>query len=574
MKVLLQILLAAFLAQNPAGDQSATVSGTVVRSGSEGAPIAAAGVELNRPGFPAGTGYTASTGADGKFTFKNIPPGEYVLAATRQGHVRGEYGQRGPNSRGLPFTLTAGQELKDARIALPVAGALAGRVLDRKGSPFPYVQVQALRFTYRGTQRVLTPVRVATTNDLGDYRLFWLPPGQYAVMATPLRGNVPDQIINTTGSYTIVDSVMPPAGASIELVTEDATLPVFYPGTLNAQSATMLTVRSGEDIRGIDLTLAPTSTRKVRGTVLNIPPPQSAGPGITPTRINVRLIPRNPPGVTLASGPLFSGAALASPISGAFEISGVLPGSYDLAADTTSSNSSSATTMFGAVPLEVADKDIENVSVPLAAGFQVAMRVTIEGNLGNESNADLSRVQLGLTSTSIPRTVTGQPIPDQPLGSVMVRSILPGNYSVYWSQSGPPVGYVKSIRMDGVDVKSGVRLDGPPAGPIEVVLSTKFASITGSVISAAQQPLPGVTIVAVPVRAGSFANRTTDTQGRFNLSGLSPGDYRVLAFEDIENFAWQNAEFMRPYENLGRLVHVEEGGAESVQVTVIPATLR
>jgi hypothetical protein len=571
MNVFLQVFFVAVLTQNPAGELPATVSGIVVRSGSEGPPIAAAGVELSRPGAPAGTGYTASTGSDGKFTFKNIPPGEYLLAATRQGHVRGEYLQRGPNSRGLPFTLTAGQDLKDARIALTIAGAISGRVIDRKGSAFPYVQVQALRFTYRGTQRVLTPVRIATTNDLGEYRLYWLPPGQYAVMAVPLRGNVPDQIINTTGSYSVVDSVRPPAGAPIELATEAATLPVFYPGTLNAQSATMLTVRSGEDMRGIDLTVAPTSTRKVRGRVVNIPPQQPTGPGSTPTRINVRVISRNPPGVTLASGPIFSGAAVASPITGAFEITGVLPGAYDLAADVANSNSSSATTMFGAVPLEVADKDIENVSVPLAAGFQVPMRVTIEGSLENESNTDLSRVQLGLTSTGISRIITGQPIPDQPVGNVMIRSILPGNYSVYWSQSGPLVGYVKSIRMDGIDVRSGLRLDGPPAGPIEVVLSTKFAAITGNVVSTTQQPLAGVTVVAVPVRNGSFANRASDAQGRFNLSGLLPGDYRILAFEDIENFAWQNAEFMRPYENLGRLVHVEEGGTEAVQLTVIPA---
>jgi len=573
MTLLLTLLAVSALIQGPADPpRPATISGIVLRSATD-TPIAGVAVEARRPGDDDGPGYAISTGADGRFTIKDIPPGEYVLAATHPGYVRGEYLQRGPNGKGLPFRLTPGEELKDAKISLAQTGAIAGRVFDSKGKPFPYVQVQALRFSYRGVQRVLSPARVATTNDLGEYRLFWLPPGQYAVMVMPLRGNVPDPIINTTGSYSVGDSVVPPVGMPSILSENDATLPMFYPGTITPSSATMLTVRSAEDMRGIDLTLTATSTRKVRGTVLNMPAPQPAAAFPVPTRANVRLISRDPaPSVTMASAPLFSSTAVPNATNGAFEVNGVLPGSYFAVAEISVGNNSSATTLFGSVPIEVRESDLDNVSIPLAAGFDVPIRVTIEGRPGNEPDPDLARIQAGLTFTDVSRTIIGPQNPQT--GAHLIRSVLPGTYSVYWSQSGTPVGYIKSIKFEGSEVVGrSFRLDGPPSSPIEIVVSPKFATVTGTVLSTTQQPLAGVTVVAIPVigTRGNYTSATSDAQGRFRVTGLWPADYRILAFEDIENFAWVNRDFMRPYENQGRQVHVEEGGAETVQVIAIPA---
>jgi hypothetical protein len=575
MKTLLQTLLLAAVVQGPPAEQPkpATVSGIVTRVGSD-APIPGAAVQINKPGAPAEGGYTVSTGPDGKFTIKNIPPGEYTLAATHSGFVRGEYLQRGPNSKGLPFTLAPAQELRDAKIGLTQTAAIAGRVLDRKGRPSPYVQVQALRLGFRGNQRVLNPARVTTTNDLGEYRLFWLPPGQYAVMALPLRGSVPDTIINTSGSYSVMDAILPPVGIPTILSPDEATLPIFYPGTINAESATTVTLRSGEDMRGIDLTIATTATRKIRGVVLNRPAPQPAGGVPQPAlRNTIRLVSRNAtPTIALANAPLASGTAVPNAQTGAFEITGVLPGSYFLVAEVAAGNNSSATTMFGSVPIEVGEMDIENVSIPLAAGFEVPIHVTLEGGDVNSATADLARVQLGLTSTDPTRQILGQPDPQRP-DLRIARSIFPGTYSVLWSQNGAPVGYVKSITVNGSEVaRRSFRLDATPSAPIEVVLSTKFGTINGTAVSATQQPLAGVTVVAVPVgTGGSFGYKVTDAQGRYSLTGLWPGDYRILAFEDIELFSWQNADHMRPYENQGRSIHVDEGATESLQVTVIPA---
>src|SRR6185436_14473010 len=121
----------------------------------------------------------------GKFVFQNVQPGRYRLFAARDGYVRAEYGQRGPSSPGTALTLTSKQEMKDVRMQLTPTGAIAGRVFDKFGEPVGNANVQALRYTYQDGRRVLNTVQTARTNDRGEYRLFWMTPGQYIVSAQP-----------------------------------------------------------------------------------------------------------------------------------------------------------------------------------------------------------------------------------------------------------------------------------------------------------------------------------------------------------------------------------------------------
>ena len=123
--------------------------------------------------------------AGGQFSFQNLEPGQYRLSATRNGYVRMEYGARSPNRPGLPITLNPGQKLADVVLQLMPAGTISGRVFDRDGEPLANVTVEALKYSYQEGQRVMNVVQTARTNDLGEYRLFWLQPGQYFVSATP-----------------------------------------------------------------------------------------------------------------------------------------------------------------------------------------------------------------------------------------------------------------------------------------------------------------------------------------------------------------------------------------------------
>ena len=131
--------------------------------------------------------YAAVTSQDGRFSFENVKPGEYRLVALKSGgFVPGEFGQRSSTGTGISFELSPGQQMRGVQLFLTPTGSISGRVYDREG-PLGKLQVQALRPIYREGQRTLTIVQSVLTDDRGEYRLFWLPPGPYYVRARPFN---------------------------------------------------------------------------------------------------------------------------------------------------------------------------------------------------------------------------------------------------------------------------------------------------------------------------------------------------------------------------------------------------
>jgi hypothetical protein len=96
--------------------------------------------------------------------------------------VRTEYGQKLPGSPALDVTIAAGQRLNDIRLTLIAGGVVSGRVTDR-GQPVGIADVVAMKPVYNDGQTTMVPVLTDRTNDLGEYRIFWLPPGRYHIMA-------------------------------------------------------------------------------------------------------------------------------------------------------------------------------------------------------------------------------------------------------------------------------------------------------------------------------------------------------------------------------------------------------
>ncbi|HJZ96276.1 MAG TPA: hypothetical protein VKE70_07200, partial [Candidatus Solibacter sp.] len=62
---------------------------------------------------------------------------------------------------------------------------------------------------------------------------------------------------------------------------------------------------------------------------------------------------------------------------------------------------------------------------------------------------------------------------------------------------------------------------------------------------------------------------TTDDNGILSAKGLKPGDYKLLAWEDVEQGAPYDPEFLRQYEKKMKSVKVDASGHEAVQLTAI-----
>ena len=164
-----------------------SVEGVVVRAGTS-QTIARAEVQLHATSRSEALVF--STGADGKFEFRNIPPGAYRLSVSRNGYLGSVYGQRGRAGAGTALVVEAGQTRKNIRLAMVASGVISGRVYDSNGEPEANVAVLALKYSYLDGRRTLTPVKTDQTDDRGEYRMFWLPPGHYYI---PPRRSAPNR---------------------------------------------------------------------------------------------------------------------------------------------------------------------------------------------------------------------------------------------------------------------------------------------------------------------------------------------------------------------------------------------
>jgi len=574
------ILLAGLLLQAPA-----SVDGVVVKLGS-GEPLAAANVQLHPE---KGSGpqelhlYNATTGTDGKFNFNNVAPGVYRLIATRSGgYVPGEYGQRLPTREGIPITISAGQKVSGVQLALAPTGSISGHVFDRDGEPMGNVLVEAMRPIYRDGRRTLTIVQSVLSDDRGEYRLFWLPPGRYYVTANPDAAELPADMAVPDGAKFVVVHITEPARFSTYQqasqptirkrvlktgeVVEETYMPVFYPGVTDAAGALAINVAAGGNTGGIDVSIGAgvVQTWHIRGRVI------SAADGRPAVITGISVLPR-------ISEPLLSVPAGRTDSTGAFDIAGVRPGSYFVFASQPPAERRSGGS--GVVSVEVGNADIQNLTIVTTPGFTLAGKFIIEGRFDNANDPQASGPRIARLTRD--PEILGMPAggpsfspPPRPDGSFNLEGISPGHYRV--NVYVPPGGYVKSMRMGNVDVlDSGLQLDGTPENPLEIVVGVNAGRIEGSVTNAAGESLPNRTVTLIPdarlrQRMDLYKNVVTNSAGRFRLEDIPPGDYELYAWEDIEPGAWQDSEYLQTYRGRGKLVHISEGSRESLQLTVIP----
>src|SRR3989449_667707 len=160
----------------------ADLQGVVVRAGGT-EPVTKADVALQGISENSRT-FTAVTSDAGKFIIRGVPPEKYELTVTRTGYVRSDQS----------LTLEDDPRPRNVIVALNPTGAISGRIFDEFGEPVIGAEVRAMKSFYQRGGRILVPMQSAVTDDRGEYRLFWLPPGRYFVSAV---GPQPDG--STTG---------------------------------------------------------------------------------------------------------------------------------------------------------------------------------------------------------------------------------------------------------------------------------------------------------------------------------------------------------------------------------------
>jgi Carboxypeptidase regulatory-like domain len=522
--------------QQPAAKSSAncTIEGTIL-AGDTGQPLRKAWVILDKA-EGRGTPQTAVADASGHFVLKDIEPGRYHLAAARTGYVRQQYGERGTNSAGTTLALSPGQQLREISFRLIRAAAISGHIFDEDGDPIEGAGINALKYGYYQGRRRLLPVGWARTDDLGEYRLYGLAPGQYVISA--------GQNSNQTG-----DQAGRPGFA-----------PSYYPGTADPADATPVTVRGGDDFPGVDFNLQPVRTVSVSGRVFNS---ITGRPGVG---TNIFFSPRRADQAPIFS---FGFQTYVQDAQGDFKIANVIPGSYYLIGLTTVEGKQ----YTSRVPIEVGDADLTGINLVISAG------VTLKGRVEGLGKTDVTAMQISLMSRDqqiyFGAGTMATPKPD---GSFAITNVTDGSYEVnLWPL--PEDAYIKDIREgDQSILTSGLDITGGQVpGDLEILLSPNGGRVDGTVVKD-NKSFSGATVVLVPddpaMRKNSrwYKQATTDQYGSFSLRGVRPGDYKIFAWEKVEPGAYEDPAFLKPFEDQGKAVESKESGQVNLQLSLIAET--
>jgi hypothetical protein len=179
-------------------------------------------------------------------------------------------------------------------------------------------------------------------------------------------------------------------------------------------------------------------------------------------------------------------------------------------------------------------------------------------------------------------------------GTFRLANVVPGDYRIeftgfpvnvnnpnnpgtqYFGSMQTANAYIKDARFDGNDaLNAPVRFSGSVSNGLDIVLAFGSGRIEGAVTDARSQPVAAGRVVAVPdrmrFRTDLYRTASIDQSGRFTFAQLPPGDYRVFAWESVEDNAWFDPDVLARGEGRAVSVHVSESATHTVSVQIIPA---
>jgi hypothetical protein len=109
-----------------------------------------------------------------------------------------------------------------------------------------------------------------------------------------------------------------------------------------------------------------------------------------------------------------------------------------------------------------------------------------------------------------------------------------------------------------------------------IVINPNGGQIEGSVQNAKGDAAIGATVTLIPDAshlslAWLYKTASTDQNGRFTVKGVRPGEYKIYAWEEVEQGAYMDPDFVKPHESAGEKVSVKDSGQATVQLKAIPA---
>ena len=209
----------------------------------------------------AGMNPTATTDMEGRFFLDKVPSGHYYVVGSLAGYLNplAKFSERQLQkmsnetrkelAKAVSIVSVAANQGTAVNLRLEHASELSGTVLYDDGSPAVGLEVKLLRKDKDGKLADLKMDAMnglglfgslATTDDRGHYRMIGAPSGEYAVSAS-----LPTQVGQ-----------------------EGSGLSIYYGDTFRKKDAKTAKVGEGDQVGGLDITIAGNGLHSIRGTAV------------------------------------------------------------------------------------------------------------------------------------------------------------------------------------------------------------------------------------------------------------------------------------------------------------------
>lgn len=584
------------------GAGAGTISG-VVTDGHTGHPVAGALVQLTviapRLGSAASSRPRQMTDGGGRFIFQTLAAGSYSLQVVAPGYLVGRYGSP-PNSKAVGrISIEERQWFADANVALWKPASISGTIRDEAGEPVVDVPVRIIvAFSLAGRGEWASGA-VVQTDDRGAYRFDGLSPGHYVIQVPSIQVTLPDGevALYNTGTAEPLPAIRT-AGGLGRVVGYFAVPPessshvypaTFYPSARSLNSASVIAVDFGDEQRATDISLVPSPSVSVSGTVI--------GPTSAVARVPVRL-------VAAGNESLGFGAETALTVAdnaGRFTLVQVPPGDYSLVVGralnefvvrspdgalpslvpnlgrvflgnisgsrvgsesgiSVSSTAMNGEDVTGRLAINVGTQTIDGLIVPVTSGVTISGRALYDGADAPAEGRSAGRfgpmIRLDPADSDLTRSMRfSTPRPDPTDSRFSIANVVPGRYRII--DQGNRDFRLVGATWNGQDLFATpleVTGDRPVSG-IVVYLSSKHNSVAGMVYSADRQKPAAATVIVFPedrnrwgepgIAAALFRILEVSVDGAFSMLDLIPGDYFIAAAPSGERVRGLDTEFLR-----------------------------
>ncbi len=453
------------------------------------------------------------TDAEGRFQFEGLSTGSVTLLANKPGYLSMDSaGSRSPSMRSV--------QLPDSNLLtlkLIPESLIVGQVTDEDGAPLEGFSVAVLLRNPEDGRFSQDQKHSTITNDEGKFRIAGLHPGSCFLAVRQLQA----PLLNSSRKSAT------PMGYS----------PVFYPGVSDISSAVPFRLLPGKTVQ-TNFLLKREPLVQLSGTVSGV---------TAQDQISVMLLD--------SFGAQGNSEISFDPATHSFHTKWISPGAYTLIAQAAGLHAATSRISSFASFASLRVNATSNVSgLRLVLQPTVGIPIVIR-NLAPANSENLQSLSLALALISKEASPVGFNHPASVTNNegshtsgdtrMSFTGVMPGTYELVTESPSGTSLYAESATWGSTDLlRSDLVLESSGSvPPIEVVVRDDGATLNGAV-SSGDTPVPAqVVLLNESRRKLQLVN--IGPNGRFEVSGLAPGTYRVFAVDSTSGVDYTDPSFLQ-----------------------------